>query len=44
VVGYSSSNSVNDGKYRKVKIELAPPPGLPALKASWRHGYYAPGE
>jgi Ca-activated chloride channel family protein len=44
ILGYSSPNPLNDGKYRKVKIELAPPPGLPALRASWRRGYYAPAE
>ena len=44
VLGYSSTNLLNDGKYRRVKIELAAPPGLPALHASWRRGYYAPTE
>jgi VWFA-related protein len=41
VVGYSSTNPSNDGKYHKVKVELLPPPGAPPLRASWRHGYYA---
>jgi VWFA-related protein len=44
VLGYSSSNSRNDGKYHKVKVELQPPAGSPPLRASWRRGYYAPGE
>jgi VWFA-related protein len=43
VVGYSSQ-SWNDGKYHKVKVEVLPPPGSPALRASWRRGYYAPAE
>ena len=44
VLGYSSSNAQNDGKYHKVKVELALPPGAPRLRASWRRGYYAPAE
>jgi Ca-activated chloride channel homolog len=44
MLGYSSSNPRNDGKYHKVKVELTPPPGSPPLHASWRRGYYAPGE
>jgi VWFA-related protein len=43
VLGYSS-NADNDGKYHKVKIELVQPPGAAQLRASWRHGYYAPLE
>jgi Ca-activated chloride channel family protein len=42
VLGYSSSNAQKDGKYRKVKIEIAPPPGSGPLQATWRRGYYAP--
>lgn len=42
VLGYSPSNPAKDGKYRKVQVNLAPPAGLPALKAFWRTGYYAP--
>ena len=44
LVGYSSTNLTNDGKYRKVKIELIQPPGAPPLRHSWRHGYYAPAQ
>jgi len=44
LLGYSSTNPTNDGKYRRVKVELTPPPGSPQLRASWRHGYYAPPE
>jgi len=43
VVGYSSQ-CWNDGKYHKVRVEVVPPPGAPALRASWRRGYYAPSE
>lgn len=42
VLGYRSTNNQNDGKYRKVKVELVQPQGTPSLRASWRHGYYAP--
>ena len=42
VLGYSSTNSINDGKYRKVRVEVTPPPGTPQVRTSWRHGYYAP--
>jgi Ca-activated chloride channel homolog len=34
----------NDGKYRRVEIKLEQPETLPALKARWRLGYYAPNE
>lgn len=42
VLGYTPSNAMRDGKYRKVKVELVQPRGLPRLKAYWRPGYYAP--
>lgn len=42
VLGYTPTNAMRDGKYRKVKVELVQPRGLPKLKAYWRPGYYAP--
>lgn len=42
VIGYAPTNLARDGKYRKVKVELVQPRGLPKLKAYWRPGYYAP--
>jgi Ca-activated chloride channel family protein len=42
VLGYYPVNSSRDGKYRKVEVKLNQPKGLPALKARWRLGYYAP--
>ena len=42
VLGYSPSNQVRDGKYRKVNVKLVQPRGLPPLHAFWRTGYYAP--
>lgn len=44
VLGYSPKNALRDGKYRQVSIRLAPPRGLPPLKAHWRMGYYAPAQ
>lgn len=38
VLGYYSSNPVNDGKYRKIRVEVK----QPDVHAAWRHGYYAP--
>jgi Ca-activated chloride channel family protein len=43
VLGYSPANSRNDGRYRKIQVKLAHPPRARWLRASWRHGYYAPG-
>ncbi len=43
VVGYRPSNRTHDGKWRKVKIKLRPPKGLPPLTVYSRSGYYAPG-
>jgi Ca-activated chloride channel homolog len=42
VLGYSSSDEQNDGKYRRVRVEVASPTGLERLRVSWRRGYYAP--
>jgi Ca-activated chloride channel homolog len=44
VLGYSPKNAVRDGKYRQVSVRMAPPRGLPPLKAHWRLGYYAPAQ
>jgi VWFA-related protein len=42
VLGYTPTNLVKDGKYRKVQVKLQQPRGLPPLKAFYRLGYYAP--
>lgn len=42
VLGYRSSDTKRDGKWRKVKVRLDPPPGLPQLTVHARSGYYAP--
>jgi Ca-activated chloride channel family protein len=42
LVGYSPTNSVHDGKWRKITVRLDAPPGLPKLAVRAREGYYAP--
>jgi Ca-activated chloride channel family protein len=42
LLGYSSSNTQNDGVYRKIEVRLNQPTDHPPLRASWRTGYYAP--
>ena len=44
VLGYSPSNQVRDGKYRRVKVRVVQPRGFPPLRAFWRLGYYAPSQ
>ncbi len=44
LLGYSSTNSSRDGKFRRVRVNLSAPPDMPNLKSYYRHGYYAPSE
>jgi len=44
LLGYSTTNPDRDGKYRKIKLDLAPPAGMPALRVQYRQGYYAPAQ
>jgi Ca-activated chloride channel family protein len=44
VLGYRSKNPVHDGKWRKIKVKLNPPKGLPPLRVYAKTGYYAPTE
>ena len=44
VLGYRPTNPVHDGKWRKIKVKLVPPKGLPPLRVYARTGYYAPAE
>jgi Ca-activated chloride channel family protein len=44
VIGYRPKNPVHDGKWRKIKVKLLPPKGLPPLKVYAKTGYYAPTE
>ena len=42
VLGYRPSNLVRDGRWRRIKVKLNPPRGLPPLQVYARTGYYAP--
>ncbi len=42
VIGYRPSNLVRDGRWRRIKVKLDPPKGLPPLQVYSRTGYYAP--
>jgi Ca-activated chloride channel family protein len=44
VIGYTPSEVKHDGNWRKLKVRLVPPPGLPQLTVHFRQGYYAPSE
>jgi Ca-activated chloride channel family protein len=44
VLGYRPHNGARDGKWRKIKVKLLPPKGLPPLRVYARTGYYAPEE
>ncbi len=42
ILGYRPSNKAHDARWRKIKIKLRAPKGLPPLTAYARTGYYAP--
>ena len=42
VLGYRPSNKAHDGRWRKIKIKLRTPRGLPQLSVYSKTGYYAP--
>ena len=44
VLGYSPTNPERDGKYRHVRLKLAPPADAPPLRTYYRTGYYAPSQ
>jgi Ca-activated chloride channel family protein len=39
---YRPADMKSDGNWRKLKVQLLPPPGLPQLTVHSRQGYYAP--
>jgi Ca-activated chloride channel family protein len=43
VLGYKPGNRTHDGKWRKIKVRLRPPKGLPPLSVYAKYGYFAPG-
>lgn len=42
VIGYESSNTNKDGKFRKLRVKVTPPAGMGRLTARTRDGYFAP--
>ena len=44
VVGYRPSDIKKDGNWRKLKVHLVQPAGLPTLSVHFRQGYYAPSQ
>ncbi len=44
VLGYRPKNSAHDGKWRKIRVKLLPPKGLPPLIVHSKTGYYAPSQ
>jgi len=42
VLGYKPSNHTHDARWRKIKVKLRAPKGLPPLSAYSKTGYYAP--
>jgi Ca-activated chloride channel homolog len=44
VLGYRPSNKTKDGRWRKIKVKLIPPKGLPHLNVYAKTGYYAPSQ
>jgi Ca-activated chloride channel family protein len=44
VLGYRPSNKNKDGHWRKIKVKLIPPKGLPHLNLYFKTGYYAPSQ
>jgi Ca-activated chloride channel family protein len=44
VIGYRPSEVKKDGNWRKLKVRLVPPAGLPPLTVHNRQGYYAPSQ
>ena len=42
VLGYKPSNKIHDARWRKIKVKMRAPRGLPPLSVFARTGYYAP--
>src|SRR5215467_3967462 len=42
VLGYKPSNHIHDARWRKIKVKLRAPKGLPPLSVYSKTGYYAP--
>jgi Ca-activated chloride channel homolog len=44
VLGYKPSNAQRNGLWRKIKVKLKPPKGLPPLSVYAKTGYFAPSQ
>src|SRR4051794_34665290 len=44
VLGFAPQSKVRDGRYHVLQVKMVAPKGLPALRAYFRRGYYAPSE
>jgi len=42
LIGYASSNTSMDGKYRKVRLKVNSPVGMAKFNVRSKDGYYAP--
>jgi len=42
ILGYAPTNKTHDGKWRRIRVKLEPPQGLPKLIVHAKEGYYAP--
>ena len=42
LVGYTPTDRRNEGSWRKLKVNLEPPEGMPRLKVRAKEGYFAP--
>lgn len=40
-IGYTPTNFKRDGQWRKIKVQVKQPKGLPSLKVQHKEGYYA---
>jgi len=44
VLGYRPTNRTKDGRWRKIRVKLIPPKGLPHMNVYSKTGYYAPSQ
>ena len=44
VIGYTSTDHETNGEWRKLKVQLDPPEGLPRLSIRTKEGYFAPNK
>jgi Ca-activated chloride channel family protein len=42
VIGYQSTNKAEDGKWRKLRMQVNPPKGIQRLSVRYKQGYYGP--